>query len=122
MKALKFLLIAALAALIAAPASAAAPSTVYVMRHLNTPAGQPDPDLLPEGQRAAEALAVYRTLGPRLSALSSTDDRARTFLEAAELAFSLGPDALDDAIAFLGESKQLAGRDLEWRCPTCALA
>lgn len=65
--------------------------------------------------RGTEALAVYRTLGPRLSALSSTDDRARTFLEAAELAFSLGPDALDDAIAFLGESKQLAGRDLEWR-------
>lgn len=68
--------------------------------------------------RGSEALAVYRTLGPRLSALSSSDDRARTFLEAAELAFSLGPDALDDAIAFLGEAKQLAGRDLEWRVGT----
>lgn len=30
---------------------------VYVMRHLNTPAGQPDPDLLPEGREAAIALA-----------------------------------------------------------------
>jgi hypothetical protein len=65
--------------------------------------------------RGSDALAVYRTLGPRLSALSSPDDRARTFVEAAELAFSLGPEALDDAVAFLGEAKQLAGRDLEWR-------
>src|SRR5205823_2458786 len=64
--------------------------------------------------RAAEALTVYRTLGPRLSALASPDERARTFVEAAELAFSLGPTALDDAIAFLGEAKQLAGRELEW--------
>jgi broad specificity phosphatase PhoE len=30
---------------------------VYVMRHLNTPAGEPDPDLLPEGRAAAVALA-----------------------------------------------------------------
>jgi hypothetical protein len=65
--------------------------------------------------RATEALAVYRTLGPRLSALSSADERARTFLEGAEVAFSVGAIALDDAIAFLGEAKQLAARDLEWR-------
>jgi hypothetical protein len=65
--------------------------------------------------RGAEALTVYRTLGPRLSLLPSPEDRARTFLEAAELAFSLGASALDDAIAFLGEAKQLAVRDLEWR-------
>ena len=36
----------------------AAPVT-YVMRHLNTPAGERDPDLLPEGQRAAQALAGW---------------------------------------------------------------
>jgi len=65
--------------------------------------------------RASEALAVYRTLGPRLSALSSADERARTFLEGAEVAFSIGATALEDAIAFLGEAKQLAARDLEWR-------
>jgi hypothetical protein len=58
---------------------------------------------------------VYRTLGPRLSALAPPDDRARTFLEAAELAFAAGPQALDDAVAFLSEAKQLAGRELEWR-------
>jgi hypothetical protein len=65
--------------------------------------------------RGLEALAVYRTLGPRLSLLPSADDRARTFLEGAELAFSLGPQGLDDAIAFLGEAKQMGIRDLEWR-------
>jgi tetratricopeptide (TPR) repeat protein len=65
--------------------------------------------------RAKEALAVYRTLGPRLSAIVAPDERARTFLEAAELGFALGPEGLDDAIAFLGEAKQLAGRELEWR-------
>jgi broad specificity phosphatase PhoE len=47
--------LATFAAFTAVPA--AAQSNVYVMRHLNTPAGQPDPDLLPEGRRAAEALA-----------------------------------------------------------------
>jgi broad specificity phosphatase PhoE len=40
----------------AAPAQPAA-HPVYVMRHLNTPAGDPDPDLLPEGRATAIALA-----------------------------------------------------------------
>ena len=65
--------------------------------------------------RAQEALAVYRTLGPRVSIFPSPEERAKTFLEAAELAFSLGPKALDDAVAFLGEAKQLGVRELEWR-------
>ncbi|MBV9883154.1 MAG: histidine phosphatase family protein [Sphingomonadaceae bacterium] len=55
---LRSLLLAALIAF-AAAAPAAAQDAVYVMRHLNTPAGQADPDLLPEGQRAAEALAAW---------------------------------------------------------------
>ena len=52
------LLIALLLALLPA-AAIAQPAThpVYVMRHLNTPAGEPDPDLLPEGRAAAIALA-----------------------------------------------------------------
>jgi phosphohistidine phosphatase SixA len=57
---IKTWLLAAFAALLAfAAIPAAAQSNVYVMRHLNTPAGQADPDLLPEGQRAAEALAGW---------------------------------------------------------------
>jgi tetratricopeptide (TPR) repeat protein len=65
--------------------------------------------------RGADALVVYRALGPRLALFPSTEERARTFLEGAELAFALGSSALDDAIAFLGEAKQLAVRDLQWR-------
>jgi broad specificity phosphatase PhoE len=52
------LLIALLLALLPAAAIAQpAAHPVYVMRHLNTPAGEPDPDLLPEGRAAANALA-----------------------------------------------------------------
>jgi tetratricopeptide (TPR) repeat protein len=66
-------------------------------------------------ERPREALVAYRTLGPRISLFPSPDERSRTFLEAAELAFSLGPPTLDDAVAFLGEAKQLGVRELEWR-------
>jgi tetratricopeptide (TPR) repeat protein len=65
--------------------------------------------------RGADALVVYRALGPRLVLFPSLEERARTFLEGAELAFALGSSALDDAIAFLSEAKQLAVRDLQWR-------
>ena len=52
------ILLALLLALLPATALAQpAAHPVYVMRHLNTPGGQPDPDLLPEGQAAAIALA-----------------------------------------------------------------
>ena len=52
------ILISLLLALLPAAAFAQpAPHPVYVMRHLNTPAGEADPDLLPEGRAAAIALA-----------------------------------------------------------------
>ena len=52
------ILIALLLTLLPATAYAQpAAHPVYVMRHLNTPAGEPDPDLLPEGRAAAVALA-----------------------------------------------------------------
>ena len=51
-------LAAALAALAACATTPTPPEPVfYVMRHLNTPAGERDPDLLPEGQRLALVLA-----------------------------------------------------------------
>jgi len=37
----------------------AAPPATYVMRHLNTPAGERDPDMLPEGRQAADALVGW---------------------------------------------------------------
>ncbi len=52
------ILIVLLLALLPATAFAhSAAHPVYVMRHLNTPAGEADPDLLPEGRAAAVALA-----------------------------------------------------------------
>lgn len=65
--------------------------------------------------RTEDALVAYRTLGPRIAILPTPEDRVRTFIEAAELAFAVGPAGLDDAVAFLGEAKQLGVRDLEWR-------
>src|SRR3954465_15283700 len=57
---IKIWLLAALTALLAlAAVPAAAQGNIYVMRHLHTPAGQADPDLLPEGGRAAEALVAW---------------------------------------------------------------
>lgn len=59
------ILIALLVALVPAAARAQpAPHPVYVMRHLNTPAGEPDPDLLPEGRAAAIALADLMETDP----------------------------------------------------------
>jgi broad specificity phosphatase PhoE len=54
MRSFALLLLALLPGLAAAQAPA---HPVYVMRHLNTPAGQPDPDLLPAGRETAIALA-----------------------------------------------------------------
>jgi len=65
--------------------------------------------------RTADALAAYRSLGPRLSLLPSLEERAKIFLEAAELALSLDANAIDDALAFLGEARQLGVRELRFR-------
>ena len=66
----------------------AAPS-FYVVRHLNTPSGERDPDLLPEGQRAAQALAGWFRPGHAPRAIYVSDYR-RTRQTAAPLAARLG--------------------------------
>jgi len=66
----------------------AAPS-FYVVRHLNTPSGERDPDLLPEGQRAAQALAGWFRPGGAPRAIYVSDYR-RTRQTAAPLAARLG--------------------------------
>ncbi len=63
------LLLALLLALLPATAPAQpqpqpAAHPIYVMRHLNTPAGEPDPDLLPEGRATAVALADLMETDP----------------------------------------------------------
>lgn len=76
------LIVAALAA------TATARADVYVMRHLDTPAGERDPDLLPRGRQAAEALATRFGDAPP-AAIFITDFR-RTRQTVAPLAARLG--------------------------------
>ena len=57
---MRFLFAALLLAFAAVPGHAQdARPGIYVMRHLNTPAGERDPELTPEGRRAADALAAW---------------------------------------------------------------
>lgn len=77
----------AIAACAAIPA-ADAPRTIYVMRHLDTPAGVTDPDLTSAGQDNARRLATW--FGPRkLDALFVSNAR-RAQQSAAPLAAAKG--------------------------------
>ena len=84
--ALLALALSALSACAATPEPA--PPPTWVMRHLNTPAGERDPDLTVEGQRTATALASwFRADPPRAIYVS---DYRRTRQTAAPLAARLG--------------------------------
>jgi broad specificity phosphatase PhoE len=64
-------------------------ATFYVMRHLNTPEGVPDPDLTAEGQRQAERLANwFPGMEPPATIFVSTTKRAQQTV--APLAARLG--------------------------------
>ena len=91
------LFIGILALVACATTAAPAGPVTYVMRHLDTPAGERDPDLLPEGQRAAAALAG-RFGRARVRAIYVSDFR-RTRQTAAPLAarLRLTPIAYDPA-------------------------
>jgi phosphohistidine phosphatase SixA len=83
------LLVIALVALVAcATTMASGPPPVYVMRHLKTPEGQRDPDLLPEGRRLAAALAGW--FGRERPRAIYVSDFRRTRQTAAPLAARLG--------------------------------
>ncbi len=86
--ALLALALSALSACATSPGPATPPAAYYVVRHLNTPAGERDPDLTPEGQRAAAALASwFRADRPRAIYVS---DFRRSRQTAAPLAARLG--------------------------------
>ena len=88
---LRTLLLALLlpAALTACATTPAAPEPVYhVVRHLHTPEGQRDPDLLPEGQAAAQRLAAMLASEP--PAIIYVSDFKRTRQTAAPIAARLG--------------------------------
>jgi tetratricopeptide (TPR) repeat protein len=62
--------------------------------------------------RTKEALDAYRALAPRVALIPGADAQAGALLEAADLSFSFGPPALDDAIAFLREARRVAATGL----------
>ena len=90
---MRILLALLLALLPAAAFAQPAPYPVYVMRHLNTPAGEPDPDLLPEGRAGAVALADLMETDPfqgaRRPVAIYVSDYKRTRQTAAPLAARL---------------------------------
>ena len=91
------IILALLLALLPGLAHATPPAVthpVYVVRHLNTPEGQPDPDLLPEGRAAAVALAdmmeTDRFQGARRPVAIYVSDYKRTRQTAAPVAARFG--------------------------------
>lgn len=67
-----------------------APPATYVVRHLNTPAGERDPDLLPEGRRAAAALSAWFERERARPVAIYVSDYKRTRQTAGPLAERLG--------------------------------
>jgi hypothetical protein len=57
--------------------------------------------------RAPDALGIYRALAPRLALFFGGEERAAILIEAADLAFGMGPVGIDDAVAFLEEARQI---------------
>jgi broad specificity phosphatase PhoE len=80
----------ALTACISAGAQPAAAPNIYVVRHLNTPAGERDPDLLPEGRRVAALLPGWFERERARPVAIYVSDYKRTRQTAGPLAASLG--------------------------------
>lgn len=90
MRSVKVMLAALIAALVGAAAVAGLPSApaVYVMRHLNTPEGERDPDLTEAGTANAKAV-VHWFHGKKLTAIYVSDYK-RTRQTAGPLAAERG--------------------------------
>ena len=84
-------LLAALALTGCATTPAAPAPAYYVMRHLNTPEGQRDPDLLPEGQRLAAALPARLAAHPPRTIFVSDFRRTRQTAAAVAARWGLTP-------------------------------
>lgn len=70
---------------------------IYVMRHLNTPAGERDPDLTPEGRRAAAFLPTLFEGVPLRAIYVSDFRRTRQTAAALAAAYDLVPIVYDPA-------------------------
>ena len=88
MRLLLMSLLLALTGCMTASAPAAPEPVYYVVRHLHTPEGRRDPDLLPEGQAAAQRLAAMLASEP--PAIIYVSDYKRTRQTAAPIAARLG--------------------------------
>ena len=75
MRTIKFLAVALMT--LALGAAAPVGTTFHVMRHLNTPAGERDPDLTPAGQANARALVTWFKGKPLTAILVSDFKRTR---------------------------------------------
>jgi tetratricopeptide (TPR) repeat protein len=53
-----------------------------------------------------QAVAAYRSVVPRAGLLPSSASRQRVYVEAGVAVMHLGPDALDEAIGYLGEARR----------------
>jgi broad specificity phosphatase PhoE len=84
------LVIALLALAGCATMSPPAPPATYVVRHLNTPAGERDPDLLPEGSRVAALLPAWFERERARPVAIYVSDYKRTRQTAGPLAARLG--------------------------------
>lgn len=84
---------------------------IYVTRHYDTPAGEPDPDLTPQGNARADQLASW-FYGRTLKAIYVSDFK-RTRQTAAPLAATLGvtPETYDpkDTPAIVARAKAAGG-------------
>lgn len=69
----------------------------YVVRHLNTPAGERDPDLLPEGQRLAALLPARLAAHPPRTIFVSDFRRTRQTAAAVAARWALTPIVYDPA-------------------------
>ena len=67
----------------------------YVIRHLNTPAGERDPDLLPEGQRRAAVLPARLAAHPPRTIFVSDYRRTRQTAAAVAARWGLTPIVYD---------------------------
>lgn len=85
---LRTILLGLIAAVTLSVATPAAAQTIYVMRHLNTPAGERDPDLTAEGRAAAQRLPAL--IGEERIAAIYVSNYRRTNQTAAILAERLG--------------------------------
>lgn len=103
-------LLLALAALIALPAFAQE-APIYVTRHYDTPAGEADPDLTPQGKARADQLAAW-FYGRTLKAIYVSDFK-RSRQTAAPLAAAVGvtPETYDpkDTPAIVARAKAAGG-------------